>query len=301
MEIEITEKEQGMVLRDFLRREMGFSRAALTMLKQKETGLMLNGVRVTVRAVLHANDRLCIDLEDAKIHENEALVPVDLPVSVIYEDSAILVVNKPAGMPTHPTHGHYMDTLANAVAYQYQQKGCPFVFRAANRLDRDTSGIVVIARHKIAAAHLAKQMSERKVNKFYTAILEGTLQKNKEEGLIQNYIRRAEPSIMIRINAFEGKASEYAETRYRCLRKNEHFSVVEAQPLTGRTHQLRVHFSGMGFPICGDTLYGHASEKIGRQALHAGRICFRHPLNNQMLEFCADLPDDMQQIIKQMQ
>ena len=203
-------------------------------------------------------------------------------------------------MPTHPTHGHYMDTLANAVAYKYHKEGRPFIFRAMNRLDRDTSGLVVIARHKIAAAHLAKQMSERKVTKIYTAILEGRLPDDRDEGLIQNYIRRSAPSIITRVSALEGTDSEYAATRYRRLQKSEHFSMVEAKPLTGRTHQLRVHFSGMGYPICGDTLYGHASEKITRQALHAGKIRFMHPLSGQMVEFWADLPDDMQRLIAQM-
>lgn len=300
MEVTIEKKYDGMLLREFLRQELDLSRASITRLKKKQNGLLLNGLHVTVRAVLKTNDRLSLALEDTVEDENALLFPQDLPFQVLFEDRDILAVDKPAGMPTHPTRGHLTDTLANGVAFRFQNTGRPFVFRAINRLDRDTSGVVLIALNKAAAGKLALQMQCRKIVKTYTAVLEGCLA--QDEDVVQSFIKRVSAGKMKRMNDDSGAASEYAQTRYQCVYKNQRISVVNAFPMTGRTHQLRVHFSGMGHPICGDTLYGASvccgGAKIERQALHASRLEFIHPFTQKPISIESRLPDDIQNLIE---
>lgn len=280
----------------FMRGRLGFSRAAVTALKEREDGILLNGERVTVRAVLHEGDTLCLGIEDRGEDVNGHILPRALPLDILYEDENIICVNKSADMPTHPTHGHYDDTLANALAHYSGEKGIPFVFRAVNRLDRDTSGIVLVAKNQASADYIARQIRERTVVKKYIAVCEGAL---PERGSIKTYIRRMDKSIITRANYDSGSDSEFAHTEYTVLESEEKYSIVEAEPVTGRTHQLRVHFSGLGHPIIGDTLYGNDHSSISRQALHASSLTFRLPFDGAPVTVRAPLADDIKALIKE--
>lgn len=293
MTINITKAEDGKTILMVLRGEMGLSVSVLASLKKKPDGILLNGEHATVRYKVREGDCLSLNLSDEKQTKGD-IIPVDLPVDILYCDRDVMVVNKPPFMPTHPSHDHQTDTLANALAFYFQKRGMIFVFRAVNRLDADTSGVVLIALHKTAACLLGKQMTQGKIRKEYVAILEGKIE--PESDVIKTGIRRVPDSKMKREicdPAFPNAA--LAVTRYKVLSENPMYSCVTAMPVTGRTHQLRVHFASRGCPICGDTLYGFPSEYINRQSLHAYRISFVHPMTGASMNIAAPLPADMKQ------
>jgi len=294
MKIIITSENNNKKLLDYLRRDLGFSRAAVTALKVRDDGILLNGEHVTVRALLHTGDELWLGIEDRDGDVNGQIAPVKLSIDIIYEDDNVVCVNKPCGMPTHPTHGHYEDTLANALAYYYKEKGIPFVFRAVNRLDRDTSGVVLIAKNQAAADYLGAQIRGRTVRKRYIAVCHGTLYGS---GQIEGYIRRLGASIITRALYTEGDESEYSLTRYEVLSRGTLHSVVECEPVTGRTHQIRVHLASLGCPIYGDTLYG-GEDSMRRQALHAHSLEFKLPFVGKKIVVTAPLAEDINKLIE---
>ena len=287
---------------DFLK-EVGYSHKAISRLKRLEDGILLNGSRVTVRAILHTGDTLSLAVEDRAEEQNPYLEPVDLPLEVLYEDEGVLVANKPPFMPTHPSMGHTEDTLANAVAFYLAKDGAPFVFRAINRLDRDTSGTVLLCKDRYTAAALSGAMSHGEIRKTYLALLCGSL--SEDRGEIRACIRRKEASIITR------EAMDYAEgqpipegahpalTRYEVVERYDGFTLVRAFPETGRTHQLRVHFAHIGHPIVGDTLYGSAHPTLPRQALHAESLTFPHS-DGSLQTVVAPLPADLQNLLKEL-
>ncbi len=284
---------------DFLK-GVGYSHKAISRLKRLEDGIVLNGSRVTVRALLHTGDTLSLAVEDRVEEQNPYLEPVDLPLSVIFEDEELLAANKPPFMPTHPSMGHTGDTLANAAAFYLQREGRPFIFRAINRLDRDTSGVVLLAKDKFTAAKMAGAMEAGKIRKTYLALLCGEL--NEEEGEIDAYIRRKEASIITReaIPMDTDPMPEGAQpalTRYQVVARMNGYTLVRAYPQTGRTHQLRVHFAHIGHPIVGDTLYGKADDRINRQALHAETLTI--PYGESEITLTAPLPQDLQTLLKE--
>lgn len=292
MEIVITEAESGKCLRDYLKKDLGMSRAELSHLKSLETGIMINGIRVTVRAVLAAGDVLFLDRDDTEAGEN--VVPCDIPLDIIYEDNDIIALNKPAGMPTHPSHGHYDDTLANGLAFYFAKKNIPFVFRAVNRLDRDTSGIVLVAKNRASAYRISSEMSRGEIKKTYIAAAEGAVY---QSGTVIANIKRRYESIIERTVCPENEG-QYAETRFTPLYTNGNVTLLEVHPVTGRTHQIRVHMAYIGHPLCGDTLYGKESELIGRQALHCSRLEFTHPATGENITLTAPLKGDMERLCR---
>ena len=289
MEIRIDGERAGKTVKELIRSEVRLSGAMLRHLKFSEGGILVDGVHVTVRYVLSEGEVLTLAVEDRE--SGEKLLPVELPLTVAYEDEDTVVPSKPADMPTHPSHGHGEDTVANALAYRYASLGVPFVFRPVNRLDRNTSGLLLIARNRIAAARLGKAMQRGEIRKTYLAILQGLLP--KEEGMIDTYMRRTAASIIVRENCLPGEGGARALTRYRVLAVSEGHTLVECEPLTGRTHQLRVHFAGLGCPILGDDLYGEPSERIGRHALHSHRLTFPRVSDGEQMTVESPLPDDM--------
>lgn len=286
----ISSEYSGMLLREYLRNVLRLSRAELTELKKRDDGIMLNGVHVTVRAVLKEGDELVLSRDDTV--SSEGVTPVGLPLEILYEDDDVIALNKPPFMPTHPSHEHQSDTLANALAFYFESKKIPFVFRAVNRLDRDTSGVVLVAKNKNAAYVLARQIAEFKVVKKYIAISEGEI---SEGGIIEGNIRRIEDGKLRRGVFPDG---QYALTEYEVLGVKNGLTSLLVTPKTGRTHQIRVHLSHIGHPIIGDTLYGNenGSDMITRQALHAFSLTFSKPSNNEIITVEAPLPSDMASI-----
>lgn len=290
MDIRIDQALSGRTVGEVIKKELHLSGAFLRHLKFSEGGIEVNGTHVTVRHVLSEGEVLSLAVEDRE--PQEKLVPKDLPLPVLYEDEDVAVPDKPADMPTHPSHGHWEDTVANALAFRYEQEGVPFVFRPVNRLDRNTSGLLLIARNRIAAAELGLAMKRGEIRKKYLTILQGI--PKEPEGIIETYQRRTAASVIVRENCAEGEGGALARTHYRVLEAREGHSLVLCEPLTGRTHQLRVHFAGLGCPILGDDLYGEPSPLIDRHALHSAELTFPHPETKLPVTVRSPLPEDMQ-------
>ena len=276
----VTSSEAGLLLRELLRR-MGLSHRALSALKKREDGILLNGIHATVRAVLSEGDRVTLAVEDT---EGGVISPSPIEVRVLYEDGHITACYKPAGMPTHPSHLHYEDTLANALAFRHKDE--PYVFRAVGRLDRETDGVVLTARNAFAAGKLGEAMKAGEIRKEYYAVAAG---ETPPSGEITLPIRRARDSVMLRETAPDG---DYARTLFERVAVRDGKSLVRVYPITGRTHQIRVHFAAIGYPLCGDTLYG-TDESAGRTLLHAHSLTFPHPLTNEEMTVTAPFPEDI--------
>jgi len=292
-------ENDGQKLLSFLKSKLKISSSALTALKRDEKGLMVNGAHVTVRYILKEGDLLEVNEIDSPDEVNDAIIPVNIPIDIIYENNDILLVNKPADMPTHPSHGHMEDTLANAVAYMYKERGVPFVFRPIGRLDRNTSGISLIAKHLISASYLFYARQKELIKKRYIAILKGDMTGDGSFSTISTYMKRQEDSIIVRcVSDGSEEGSFPAITHWRLLYSGHGISIVEAIPETGRTHQLRVHFAYIGHPILGDDVYGQEESIIPRHALHAAYLSLPIPYEGEIRDFVSPLPDDMLIAIK---
>lgn len=294
MEIFVDESRTGKTVLEVLRRELCLSSKLIKHLKFSERGILVNGVHVTVRHVLSNGELLSLAIEDEV--SGEKLLPVELPLTVAYEDGDVVVPSKPYDMPTHPSFGHHEDTVANALAYRYAEEGVPFVFRPVNRLDRNTSGLLLIARNRRAAGMLFSSMKQGEIGKLYLALLDGELP--DEGGLIETYQRRTAESVILRENCGSDEGGDPARTSYRVLARCAGMTLVCAVPLTGRTHQLRVHFAGLGAPLLGDDLYGRASELITRHALHSCALSFPSPTTKERVFVFAPPPEDMRGLLE---
>lgn len=292
----ISAEESGKTVKEILRYGVGLSLAFTKQLKFLDNGIMLNGERVTVRKIVNEGDILTLATED--IEKGDTLTPVNIPLDIAYEDEFIVLPNKSPNMPTHPSHNHRGDTLADALAYKYQEDGIPFVFRAISRLDRNTSGLTLIAKDRISASNLSNAMKNREISKKYIAILDGEL--TQQCGVIHTYIKREAESIIFRRVCDQNEGGDEAITEYRVIAVKNGYTLVLASPITGRTHQLRVHFSHVGAPILGDDMYGRASEIIPRHALHAISLELLHPRTCQPLKIYAAPSDDMASAISKL-
>ncbi len=291
----VIEKEQdGLTVLEILRNHLHLSGGMIRHIKFLDDGILLGGERVTVRRIVREGEVLSLNTSD--ISCSAKIKPCELAMNIVYEDSEIVIPDKPPFMPTHPSHGHYDDTVANALAYRYKDEGIPFVFRPVNRLDRNTSGVLIIAKNRISAAALTDSMSKKLIRKKYIAFLDGVLSADKGE--IETYIRRTEQSIIVREVCDKEEDADYALTRYCVLARSKGHTAVLAEPITGRTHQLRVHFASLGCPIVGDELYGRVSEDISRHALHAAQVTFPHPKTGERLSVEAPLHQDMTELSK---
>ncbi len=285
MKIAVDITREGKTVKEILFCELGLSRGQVVSLKNGN-GIRVNNEHVTVRYILRFGDTLDLDLEDSCEDMNDNILPVCLPVEVLYEDENVICINKPAGMPTHPSHNHHDDTLANALAYYYKEKGIPFVFRAVNRLDRETSGVVLVAKNRAASSKLSKSLQENKFEKIYHAVVCGV--PKEENGTIIAYISRKEGSIIFRKATASGTDSEYAETLFETVDHFGEHTLLKVKPITGRTHQIRVHMQYIGNSIYGDGLYG--TEKPQGLMLHASKLTFPLP-DGEMISVEAPLPD----------
>lgn len=322
-------------IRDFLNSKR-YPHAVFVRLKKTENSVLVNGEWLHLYQPLHAGDTLEIRLIEMENSDN--IVPRDfeeiinhvkcdpgahrlpdepctagehrLPdepctagahsLPVIYEDEDILVVNKPAGLPIHPSQNHYEDSLANAVMAYYKEQGENFVFRCINRLDRNTSGLTLIAKNMLSSAILSQDVMKRDIHRTYLALVERS-QQLPDSGTIEAPIARVEGSTILREVNFE--TGDYALTKYWKLADFEDATLLKLQLGTGRTHQIRVHMSYIGHPLLGDDLYGNGTYHkidsegksiiLNRHALHSYRLEFTHPITGEAMDLRADLPMDM--------
>ena len=286
----ITSNEHKTKIEHFLR-DKGYSRHLLISLKQDTHSVLVNGQPRYMNERLVDGDELTINIREDEV--SEKIEPVNLPLNILYEDEDIIVINKPAGMPIHPSINNYGNTLANALAYYYEKQNRPFIFRCTNRLDRDTSGVTIIAKNQLSSGILSTKVMHHEVDREYLAIIRGT--DLPASGTINAPIGRKPDSIIERMVDFED--GEEAITHYKVLKKENGHSLVSLKLETGRTHQIRIHMKYLGYPLIGDYLYNPDMEFITRQALHSYRMSFNHPITNELMEFIAPLPEDMQRII----
>lgn len=286
----IGKEDNGVLLRDYLKAH-GVSAALLARLKRHERGILLDGAHVTVRATLHEGDVLTLAVEDGE----SSVVPRDLPIEVLLQTDDLAVLNKSADMPTHPSHGHFEDTLANALAYHFAKGGTPFRPRFINRLDRNTTGAVLVAKHPLAAATLSRAMANGEIEKTYLAIAHGEMTQPR---VIRTGIRRKGESIILR-ETCDTSEGDLAETHAMPLAFGQGLTLLRLTPRTGRTHQLRVHMTHIGHPLLGDELYGEA-DGFARHALHAATLSFPSPVDGTRVSVCAPLPEDMRAVCERM-
>lgn len=286
MVIRIPAEYDGRILRSYLKLTLGLSTAVLAKLKNHERGILVNGRRVTVRYLLREGDVLELFDRDTAEAATETVIPSEHPLHVLYEDDYVIALSKPSGMPTHPSHGHLTDTLGNALAYRYAEADEPFVFRPLGRLDRNTSGVVVAGKTRAASGCLGRSLIQGEVTKRYIAVLKGEMPPSLSVQTVDAPIYRIqEPfeggysSIKRAVGEPDQEGAARAVTRYRVLAVGEGHTLVLCEPVTGRTHQLRVHFSHLGYPILGDDLYGEESPRINRHALHALSISVPMPFS----------------------
>lgn len=284
--------ENGLTIEQFLRKR-GYSKNLIVHLRNTELGLTIDGKLVYTTHKLEQGEELVVKIWENGCSEN--IVPVRLPLDIVYEDEDILVVNKAANMPIHPSQGNYDNTLANAAAYYFAEKGETFVYRAINRLDRDTTGLLIIAKHMLSAAVLSSMVKERLIHREYMAIAEGLI---RREGTVTAPIARADGSTIERCVDFE--KGEFARTHYQpvCYQKTCSCTLLRLHLDTGRTHQIRVHMKYIGHPLLGDFLYNPDYRFIKRQALHSFHLEFPHPVTGKKMAFQAPIPDDMGFILK---
>lgn len=284
----ITEKEHKMPIGRYLR-SMGFSAQVLITLKKIPESILLNGRWEYVNKEMSAGDVLTV-----RLIENESsphITPVSLPLNILYEDEDLLIVNKPADMPIHPSMNNHDNTLANAAAFYFQSRNIPYVFRCVNRLDRDTTGLTILAKHMLSAGLLSEMVRSRTLHREYQAIVSGT--DLPDCGTVDAPIARVESSTIERRVDFE--KGEHAVTHYQVLRRDyeKKLSLLSLSLDTGRTHQIRVHMKYLGYPLIGDYIYNPDKTYIARQALHSCRLSFAHPITKERMEFKASLPEDM--------
>lgn len=277
--LSFTAEQDGMTVGNFLKAN-GVSHRLMTKLKRIDGGISVSGENARTIDRLSVGDRVELRLEDSKCLEGNAA----LCVPIIYEDDDLVIFDKPVNMPVHPSHLHQGDTLGNFFSYLY--RGCSF--RPINRLDRDTSGLCVVAKNSHAAAVLQKNL-----DKTYFAIVCG---KMTGEGRISAPIAREDGSIIKRCVDSGGQS---AVTDYSVLASGERYSYLRVKLQTGRTHQIRVHFAHLGFPLAGDNLYGgdEACKDIFVQTLHCGEVAFNHPISGVALNFSAEIRVDMKLLL----
>lgn len=257
----------------------------------KNKAILLNGIFVDTRTIAHLGDVLTIILDLAE--DNSNIVPSQIPLDIVYEDAHILIVNKPAGIAVHPSMLHFDNSLSNGVKYYFDSIGLHKKIRAVNRIDLNTSGLVLFAKNEYIQECLIKQMANKTFEKTYLALVYGHVPKIK--GTINAPIARKENSIIERCVSASGQV---AITHYEVIKEFEKYSLVACKLETGRTHQIRVHMAYIGNPLLGDSLYGNnTTSLITRQALHSYKMSFIHPVYNKPILVEAKLPKDMEKLI----
>ena len=287
----IDEDSAGLRVEQFLRRKR-YSGQNLSEIKRMPKSILVNGVHYYMRQELSKGDHLQVCICETK--NSEKIPPTNLPLDIIYEDEDILVLNKPAGMPIHPSLNNYTNSMANALAYYFQSQGKPFIFRCCNRLDRDTSGLTIVSKHLVSGSILSDMTKYREVHREYLAIARGSV--TPSEGTIQAPLGRKEGTIIERTVDWEH--GEDAVTHYKVVKEANGHSLVSLRLETGRTHQIRIHMKYLGYPLIGDYLYNPDMEYMTRQALHSHHMEFTHPITGEHMSFTAPLPEDMARVMQ---
>ncbi len=290
LDYEIREEYDGLRISQFLDRQ-GFSLQNMTLLKKMPENTLLNGKFVHLKERVTTGDHLRIHIQEEE--SSRKIPPVKLPLDIIYEDEDILVINKAAGMPIHPSQNNYENSMANGLAWYFKEKGQAFIFRCANRLDRDTSGLTIVSKHMLSGNRISTMTANREIHREYLAICRGRLE--PKEGVIDAPLGRKGTSIIEREVNFQ--TGERAVTHYQLVEERNGHSLVRLVLETGRTHQIRVHLKYLGYPLIGDYLYNPDMEYIHRQALHAYRMTFVHPVTGEAMDFTAPMPEDMKRVL----
>lgn len=281
IEFKISSEYRGREIREFLK-SFGVSSSLLAKLKRTKNGITVNGEFARAIDTLNENDILKIIIANS----GNMPSPTKMDIEICYEDRDIIVLNKPPFLPVHESRNHIGDTLSNFVAYHLGKESENTAFRAVFRLDRDTSGLVMVAKNELAAAKLAG-----KVKKDYYAVVGKVI---KAGGIIDEPIARCGDSIIKRCISSEG---ERAVTHYEPVSIKDGASLLKINLETGRTHQIRVHFAHIGAPLLGDSLYGGDCSRINRQALHCKTIYFNHPITEEEMVIDCIFPDDFKEVI----
>lgn len=275
---------------DFLKSK-GYTSSNIVELKKYENGIVLNGTWAYMNQKPAILDRLLVRVCEYKKSEN--ILPIFIKLDIKYEDEDIVVVNKPSDMPIHPSLNNYENSMANALMYYYRDKN--FVFRCINRLDRDTTGLSVVAKHFLSAGILNTFMQRREIKRVYNAIVEddGSL---KESGTVDAPIAREDDTLIKRRVSKEGQR---AITHFKVLKRLRGASLIELRLDTGRTHQIRVHMNYIGHPLVGDYLYNerYYDKENVRPLLHSKSLSFIHPITGENLYIECELPKDFKERI----
>ncbi len=285
-------QDQLVYLRDVFKKKLPLSHALLARLKAQEK-IRVNGAFAHTNYRLQPGDLVTVDLE---LEEVNPILPQAIPLDIIYEDADVIIINKPAGLAVHPVKDKMTGTLANAVTHYWQQQGKSNLFRPVNRLDKGTSGLILVAQSKYAHQALFRQQKTGQIQRRYLAVVDGEVQ--TDQASIELPIGRSLPgsSVFRQIDP-DGKP---AVTHYAVMQRFQQNTLLGLRLETGRTHQIRVHLAHLGHPVCGDSIYGQSSPLIARQALHAGWTSFLQPRTQNRLEFEVPLPADMQALLAQL-
>ena len=286
----VTTEDEGLEVREIMRNYFDFSSRLRNRIKREKL-VTLNGIQTPGWIKTKAGDVVKVVLPDEKSN----FEPEDIPVYPVFEDNDILIINKQPGLIVHPTKGYPSGTVANALMHYMQQTDQSFKIRFVNRLDMDTSGLLVIAKNAYCQNDYTNQMKANTVEKRYISIVCGILE--SDSGTIDLPIGRPDPDNVAR-GVMEGGAPSV--THYKVIERfyDQNYTLVELLLETGRTHQIRVHMSHIGHPVLGDWLYGGVNEElISRQALHAARLTFTHPVTKKRMVLEAPLPKDMQKVL----
>lgn len=289
----ISNEYHGVMLKDYLKEIIHISKRALTDIKHNGGDLLVNGSSVTVRYMLKSDDELVIYFPPEV--RGHGLAPEDIPLDIKYEDNHIVVINKPPNMAVIPSKIHHTNTLSHALIHHYDINNIPSTIHIVNRLDRNTSGLILVAKHRYSHFVLSTQQKSGNISRTYQAIVHGII--NEDQVTINQPIGRNPDSIIQREVRQDG---QHAITHFEVLdRFSDNYTYIKLQLETGRTHQIRVHMSAIGHSLIGDDLYGGSKEIFHRQALHSASISFHHPFTNQYMSFESGLPTDMDNFLKE--
>lgn len=286
---QVNEHQSGLLLRDFLKRKH-ISKSALADIKYKGGRIYVNRQEVTVRYTVLEGDY--VEVVFPVESPSEGLIADYSPLKIVYEDDYVLIINKPAYTNTIPSREHPTGSIANLVVGYYEQNKIPSTVHVVTRLDRDTSGLMLIAKHRHIHHLLSEQQKTGHVSRIYEALVHGLV---VDSNIIEAPIGRKSTSIIEREVRSDG---QYTSTMYKPLARYSDFTHIELSLQTGRTHQIRVHMSYLGHPLLGDDLYGGTLEKINRQALHCKKLSFYHPFKREILTIEAEMAEDMKRVIE---